>query len=395
MVEIKRFMFIKTEADANANKYWKIILYDNDTHETQWGRVGATKGQRKCFKGGEAAVIKKIASKKKRGYKPARVATSDIASSPVISSSLKQVAKSQISHSCPVVATLIDFLVKQNAHQITTQSGGKLNVDIDSGQIQLPSGLGVLTKDAIDEARVLLGTISRYKKRDIRFKHHVQNYLMLVPQVVPSKKGWIKTIFRTKDEINSQLDLLDSLEATLGAIGATEVVTQKIFDVVLTSLTEERKIYNEINKLAGRYTPKSIYGIEIKQMSKAFETGKKCGNIKHLWHGTKSSNLLSILKSGLVIPKSNARHVCGRNFGDGIYFSDQPNKAMSYARTYGGSSFMFLADVAMGKEYITRSWGGRYPKSGYDSTFAKMSAHELIVYRLNQCNLKYLVEFGT
>ena len=63
---------------------------------------------------------------------------------------------------------------------------------------------------------------------------------------------------------------------------------------------------------------------------------------------------------------------------------------------------MFLADFAMGKQYVpsSRSYTStRYPVSGYQSTFAKAGQsgvmnNEMIVYQTSQANLKFLVEFG-
>ena len=137
--------------------------------------------------------------------------------------------------------------------------------------------------------------------------------------------------------------------------------------------------------------------------------GAKMSNIWQLWHGTKASNLLSILKGGLIIPSASASHCTGRMYGDGIYFSDISTKALNYATNFWGSggntdrTFMFLADVAMGNFHIAQSSWDRYPKSGSDSTWAKgkdkggvnsgVINDEMIVYNLNQCNLKYLVEF--
>ena len=54
----------------------------------------------------------------------------------------------------------------------------------------------------------------------------------------------------------------------------------------------------------------------------------------------------------------------------------------------------------MGKTYIPNSKGyNSYPMNGYNSTFAKAGKsgvinNEMIVYKLYQANLKYLVEFS-
>lgn len=153
---------------------------------------------------------------------------------------------------------------------------------------------------------------------------------------------------------------------------------------------------------------KNIYTVEIPAMKAAFEAdGKKVGNIKQLWHGTRTFNVLSILKSGLVVPKSapgSTFAITGRMFGDGLYFSDQSTKSLNYSQGFwdrtsprDNKCFMFLADVAMGKEY-TPSRPEQHIPRGYDSMLAKAGKsgvlnNEMVVYRLGQANLRYLIEF--
>jgi poly [ADP-ribose] polymerase len=150
----------------------------------------------------------------------------------------------------------------------------------------------------------------------------------------------------------------------------------------------------------------NVYTVKIGTMKTAFDKyGAKLSDIRQLWHGTKASNLLSILKQGLIIPPSQSAHVTGRMYGDGLYFSSISTKALNYATNFWGSggntdkTFMFLSDVAMGNYYLAGSGWGSYPKRGYDSTWAKggqsgVINDEMIVYRLDQSNLVYLVEFS-
>ena len=155
-----------------------------------------------------------------------------------------------------------------------------------------------------------------------------------------------------------------------------------------------------------RYKLKTIYKIDIKTVIEAFNNkGKKVGNIKELFHGSKCSNVLSILRQGLIIPPSSANYCTGRLAGDGCYGSDISSKALNYSTNFwtsGGSInriFMFLCDFAMGKIYRSRGYGDyKTPESGYDSTFmegGKYGLHnnEMIVYNVDQVNLKYLLEF--
>jgi poly [ADP-ribose] polymerase len=174
------------------------------------------------------------------------------------------------------------------------------------------------------------------------------------------------------------------------------------------------KIKNFYNKTKGghrdvaHYDVYTVYKLSIDTMSEAFKNkGSKVGNIKRLWHGTKASNMLSILKGGMIIPKGygGTIQVTGRMFGDGLYFSDQSTKAIRYATGAwggGGSSdrkFMFLVDVAMGNEYFPSGWSGNLTlPRGYHSCFAKAGRsgvmnNEMIVYNTAQANPVYIVEF--
>lgn len=411
-------MLIKADAGNNNNKFYDIKLYDDGTVEARYGRVGNS-GQTKRYSGGRAKFDKIIASKlkpenkrKKGGYKYAQVVTGS--GEKVISGNLRDVAKRQIKYAnCKETEQLISKLVKWNVHDIAANSTMKVN--LSSGQIELPSGMGVLTPAAISEARDILQKIKKTRVKRAshpkKWTEMVNNYLMLVPQKIPSKRGWIDTIYSDDAEVTAQESLLDSLEGTLNVIGDTPDVG-KVFDLEL-AIDNDTKVFSAINNLYNK-TRKGMHSSYDLEVSRIFRVNigymqdrfDKCPvkNIMELWHGTRVGNLLSILKSGLIIPK-HAAH--GRAFGNGVYFSDQSTKALNYASGYwdGGyesTCFMFLADVRMGKVYVpTGGYRNRsnLPRSDYDSTWAQVgksgvSNNEMIVYSLDQINLKYLVEFS-
>ena len=133
--------------------------------------------------------------------------------------------------------------------------------------------------------------------------------------------------------------------------------------------------------------------------------GAKMKNIWELWHGSTASNILSILKTGYVVPPSNAAHVTGRLYSSGVYMSDISTKSLNYSYGYWSGNrsrencYMFLNDAAMGNYYIPRGQRNSPPPSGYDSYYAKegqsgvMNA-EMIVPKTSQSNIKYLVVFS-
>jgi poly [ADP-ribose] polymerase len=418
--------------ETNNNKFWEYTVYDDGTAMTAWGRVGVTRTERATP---IAKAHKKWAEKTNPNNAPDKFytevkavdtgGTSKTVGASVKNAELKDIARKQIKHTDPVVQKLIDYLISANAHQIMKQSGGKIVYDASSATFKTP--LGVIDPSQVSDARDLLVDISDFvKKSDFsnkKFSKILNSYLRLIPHDVGMTKITPKLIFPNTSTVIAENDLLDGLETSFIDVTtapnktkkkAPKKVAPKVFDVSM-SIVKDKKILSHVKHLyqstrksmhqSNNLSVQSVYKVEISSMKKAFEKyGASLPDIRQLWHGTKASNLLSIMRQGLVIPSSNSGHVTGRMYGDGVYFSCISTKALNYATSYwggGGSTdrtFMFLADVAMGKYYLAKSSWDDYPKRGYDSTWAKGGVagvinDEMIVYQLNQCNLVYLVEF--
>ena len=418
---VKQEMFVKTDAKENNNKFWEITLHDDGSVHTRNGRVGSA-GQSHVLGTGEALYDRKVREKTRGGYK--KVDVVGAAAAPQVQN-VSRAAEEQIGNGDPVVTDLVKRLARINKHQIMAASGGQMNLDLDTGIIRTP--VGVVSHANVDTARNLLPQLGRFVLAgDLdspKFVSLLNDYLMLVPQKVGSKRGWHKDVLPDPEAVRKQNDLLDQLEASIElaedsmkkAVAAAQGQVPKVFDVRLTVLdgpeTDRiaafyRKTINR-SHAAARLKPKRFFEVSIGAMSSAWEAdGAKLDNRMELWHGTRAHNLLSILKSGLIIPKSGgSMHITGRMFGDGLYFSDQTTKSLNYAYGYwdGGSRdetcYMFLADVGMGKSYAPPAPFSGVPPKGYDSTYvrggtARVQNNEMIVYRTGQANLKYLVEFG-
>jgi len=100
-----------------------------------------------------------------------------------------------------------------------------------------------------------------------------------------------------------------------------------------------------------------------------FAEHEELGNRRLLWHGTNVAVVVAILSSGLrIMPHSGGR------VGKGIYFASENAKSAGYVRTTtDGVGFMFLNEVALGKEHWIHQDDSslvRAPK-GYDSIVAK------------------------
>lgn len=431
IVEHRKFICVNFE-NTNNNKYWQYTLYDDGTALTEWGRVGKKQGDKVVSHSKALAKMREktrdnnAPDKRYTEVKVAEGSESSITSNRTINNgNLKSIAHKQIDIKDPTLKELIDFLIKENIHQIVEASQGAISYDTSTAQFKTP--LGVILPEQVSDARNLLEDMADFVMNsdynDRTFNRMLNEYLRLIPHDVGMSKITPKLIFPSPQSLKSENNLLDGLEVSFNDIQTNtssnsdkeEKDTLKLFDVSLDVVRDKRtinriKTYYENTKKtmhqSHRYKLHKIYKVDIHSVGENFEKiGKKIGNTMELFHGTKCSNLLSILKKGLIIPSSSSYHVTGRLYGDGVYGSDISSKALNYATNFwggGGSTdriFMFLCDFAMGKIYYpTGKYGVTYPPKGYDSTFAKAGQagvynNEMIVYNTYQVNLKYLLEF--
>lgn len=130
------------------------------------------------------------------------------------------------------------------------------------------------------------------------------------------------------------------------------------------------------------------------------------------WHGSRNENWLSILKSGLALRPANAV-ITGKMFGHGIYFANEFKKSINYTSINGSvwaggkdkDAYLAVYEVHTGNQLeisIHHNWclnldlKALQKRGKYDSVYAKRGLsllnNEYIVYRENQCTIKYLVK---
>lgn len=416
-----------TNISGNNNKFWKYTVHDDGNVVFEWGRIGyagdsTTKNFGSHDRGLQAAHTK-MRSKEAKGYVKQDVIETGKSVSVAPSATLESVAVSQIGSNSSVVGDLIKQLAKMNVHEILSST--TMTYNVDTGLFSTP--IGIVSSNSIVSARKLLTSMSDFilakKFDDSKYHEMLQQYLTFIPQNVGMRIR-PDQLYTSDEDILKQNSILDSLEASLLTANtqpATPVVETetpeipKIFNLSI-NLVEDQSIIDRIIKKfkstlhrghsSSSYKVFRVYEVVMPDTKARFEpVAKNLGNVQEYWHGTQIANVLSILKQGLVIPRSNAPHVCGRMFGDGLYFSDQSTKSLNYATGYwhggkgkGNNCFMFLADVAMGKSYTPSRASSNLPMKGYDSTYAiggksGVQNNEMIVYNVNQANLTYLVEF--
>jgi hypothetical protein len=135
-------------------------------------------------------------------------------------------------------------------------------------------------------------------------------------------------------------------------------------------------------------------------------------------HGTRSVNVPGLLRTSWRLPKELVGvKITAWMFGPGIYIADDWGKSVMYTShrraiyvkgdggVPGRGAFMFLLDAALGSSYIAPQGmeiirppgehhsvcgkkGHTLTKDGYP-----LKNNEFIVYDVNQCRAKYLIEF--
>lgn len=412
-------MLVKVETGVNSNKFYELVL-DGDTVKARWGRVGAN-GQSMTYAGGEHKFNALLRSKKSKGYREVEVvdggntkATTNIV---LHNASLKGLAKPEFATDARI-AKLVDDIVAVNAHSIATTSGGK--IALKDGQLRTP--LGVIGRRSLDQADELLTQIAKASTH-IGKVTLLEQYLSLVPQKVGSRRGWEDALLTDKSlgaqsEFVRQLrDSLDFIETQVAASSDSGPEVKFRFNIGIIESDDERfkqvaasfaRTLNS-NHPSRRYKLVGLYDMfdsdEALAKYEALKAAK--GNEQWLWHGTRASNVLSILAKGLYVPPATASFATGRMFGNGIYGSRQSTKSLNYsAGVWAGQrlsdkAFMFSMQAVMGKSYKPTWWGQnwRQVNRDYDSIdvaagTAGVANHEAIVWNLDQIRMRYLCEFS-
>ena len=401
MPEITPRHLVMVTAGANNNKYYDMTPH-GDSWTATYGRIGSG-SQTRTYP--MSQWNSKYNEKINKGY----VDQTDLVKDLISTENPKQSEYKEIENK--VIAEIVERL------QAMARKAISENYTISSNKV---------TQAMVDEAQTILTSLL-----SIEDKSEFNNTLLKLFTVIPRKMGSVRSYIAQDDTqfakiISREQDLLDIMK---GQVVQKQVIEEVKDDKPLYDRTileqlglefEECTVEDvaRIKVALGSCSDKYHKAWKVKNIrtQKRFDDFVKDNNIKDvrlLFHGSRNENWWSIINSGLVLRPTNAV-ITGKMFGYGIYYAPKAKKSLGYTSLSGSywangnssSGFMALMDVAYGKPYDVHSFESRFHTFDYAALQKAcpgancLHAHEgsmlrndeIIVYKEEQCTIKYLVE---
>lgn len=390
----------------NHNKFYKQIQVDDYTWIAEYGRIGAKSTKRTYpMSTWESKYNEKI----RKGYED----KSDLIEDTIVK--LKETNGGYKEIENKAIAEIVKKL------QIMAKKALKDNYTISSTAV---------TKAMIDEAQELLLTLV-----DQITVREFNDTLLKLFSTIPRKMGSVSLFLAESDKdfakiIQREQDLLDVMRGQVNV--QTKEETEKVETKDETILEHLGLVFEECD--SDDMAKISIaLGSSLSKLSRAWKVTnlatqkrydefcekEKIKKTKLLFHGSRNENWWSILSTGLVLRPTNAI-ITGKLYGMGLYFAPKAKKSIGYTSVQGsywagGRSdvgYMALMEVAYGKPYNVYNYDSRFHSLSYENLqkFEKgtncLHAHaganiggytalrndEIVIYKEEQCTIKYLVE---
>lgn len=371
-------IYVEGTGGVNSNKYYNMEEKGDGTFDCKYGRVG---GREAVANYPMSRWDKQLKSKVKKGYKDVTyLKTSD---SVVVDNSSNP-----------------DF---DKFYQIFSQYTGSL--------VNKTYLIDTCTPKQIKQAQVALN--KALKSRSINeANEYLQELYKIIPRKMADVSHHLASDTKSKKAIvaNEQtaIDTMDSSNIinTTNPLNTLNIDFAMVTDIKTLKMIE--KLIMPSN--TGRYRIHSVYSITQKSRIDVFNDWVKKQDNKStelLIHGTRNPNIFSILQQGLLIRPSNAVHIAGNAYGNGVYHSAHTDKSIGYTGRERDALFL-IQDVHMGNPYTYSGWyrDGKdisrgqmnyddLRKLGSDSLYVKagdgLLNSEYIVYNAEQTVTKFLI----
>lgn len=407
-MEIKPIYLVMVTSD-NHNKYYKMIP-NGSFFNVEYGRVGASE-QKRSYP--ISQWDKKYNEKIKKGYVDHTDLVQDLIHEQKdnTNKSYKEIENSAIAD----IVNRLQTLAKESVSK---------NYKVDSNQV---------TQAMVDAAQDKINKLSCFTSRTTinSFNDGLIELFSIIPRKMRNVNDYLA---KTKSDFSSIIkNEQDTLDVMRGQVIQNHVFDDNdiptdnkeennnktileamglVFEPITTK--EEKHIKELLGDSACYY--KNAWKVTNLATQKRFDEFTKNEHItefKELWHGSKNENWWSIINTGLVL-RPTCGVVNGSMFGRGLYYAPKAKKSIGYTSvngaywTSGHSSTGFLAimEVAYGTPYDVYSHNSSFYNFDYDKlksvdpnanclhahAGAMLKNDEIIIYKEEQCTIKYLVE---
>lgn len=405
-MEIRPTYLILVSGDANSNKYYNCFP-EGDQFKVQYGRVDSTKTERYYPM---SKWNSQINSKLKKGYQDITDLKKDLVEE--ISSANPESPYKEIENAA--IRAIVEKL--QNLARETIQK----NYTVKASAV---------TQDMVDAAQKIIDTLANSCSVVKEFNDN----LLKLFTVIPRKMGNVRDYLANKVEdfaqiISKEQDLLDVMRGQIYVKPENEPVetVEKKQQTILEELGLEMEettaddvalIKTLMNESAGKFKKAwRVKNLKTQERFDKFVVENDIKDTRLLFHGSRSENFWSIIKTGLVLRPTNAV-ITGKMFGYGCYYAPKCQKSIGYTSlsgsywAHGGNNtaYMALFDVAYGTPYDVYNFDSKYYNLDYNKLqqFQPgancLHAHadrgmlrndEIVVYKEEQMTIKYLIEIG-
>ena len=399
MFAIRPTYLIMVTAENN-NKYYNCFP-EGDNFRVEYGRVNSTKT---ITSYPMSKWESQISSKIKKGYKD----VTDL--------------KTALVEEIKTDGTKYKDIENESVRRIIEKLRGlardtvKKNYSVSSASV---------TEEMVYEAQLVINNLISIKSVN-KFNDELLKLFEIIPRKMDNVRSYlIKSIDEIDKVISREQDLLDIMRGQIVTKStATENKAKQIDNSGITILDEmgitmRECTPEEINEIKdcmkeSSYHFSKAWRVDNISTRKKYEEFIKAYNIKNtklLFHGSRTENWFSILKTGLKIRPTNAI-TTGAMFGFGSYFAPKCQKSIGYT-SLGGSywaggkdntAYMALFDTAYGKPYNVYNFDSKYYSMSFDKLPVGcncLHAHagngmlrndEIVYYKTEQMTIKYLIE---
>lgn len=405
MAEIRPTYLIMVTT-ANNNKYYNCFP-EGDQFRVEYGRVDATKTTAYYPMSKWNA---QISSKLKKGYQDVTDLKKDLVEE--ISSTNPESPYKEIENEA--VRLIVEKL------QSLARDTIRKNYTVKASAV---------TQDMVNKAQEVIDALANATQSIAEFN----DTLLKLFTVIPRRMGDVRDYLAKTDAdfakiISKEQDLLDVMRGQIYVkpdIEPTDTIEKKQQTIleehglVMEEATRDdiALIKTLMNESADKF--RKAWRVTNLKTQKRFDKFVKENDIKDtrlLFHGSRSENFWSIMKTGLVLRPTNAV-ITGKMLGWGIYFAPKCQKSIGYTSlsgsywAHGGSNvaYMALFEVAYGTPYDVYSFDSKYYSLDYNklqqfypgancvhahADRGMLRNDEIVVYKEDQLTIKYLIEIG-